>query len=73
MPGQVTIGDILAQYGESYISRNHICGQEKGIIRLLSVCRSQAMGSHFERCDQCSYLGGAFVCGGDECLSVLEC
>lgn len=60
MHGQVTIGDILAQYGESYITRNHICGQEKGIIRLLSMCRSQAMGSHFERCDQCSYIGKAF-------------
>jgi hypothetical protein len=60
MLGQVTIGDIMAQYGESYISRNHITGQEKGIIRLLSMCRSQAMGSHFEKCDQCSYLGKAF-------------
>jgi hypothetical protein len=52
MHGQITIGDILAQYGESYITRNHIIGQEKGLIRLLSMCRSQAMGSHFERCDQ---------------------
>lgn len=60
MQRQVTIGDILSQYGESYITRNHIGGQEKGIIRLLSMCRSQAMGSHFERCDQCHYLGMAF-------------
>lgn len=57
MHRQVTIGEILDQYGESYITRNHICGQEKGLIRLLSMCRTQAMGSHFEKCDQCGYLG----------------
>lgn len=50
----------MAQYGESYISQNHIGGQEKGLIRLLSICRTQAMGSHFEQCDQCSYMGMAF-------------
>lgn len=60
MHEQITIGAILAEYGESYISRNHIMGQEKGLIHLLSMCRTQAMGSHFERCDQCSYLGKAF-------------
>lgn len=60
MHGQVTIGDIMAQHGEQYITRHHISGQEKGIIRLLSMCRSQAMGSHFEKCNQCSYLGKAF-------------
>jgi hypothetical protein len=60
MQEQITIGDILAQYGESYISRNHIMGQEKGLIHLLSACRTQAMGSHFEKCDQCDYLAKAF-------------
>ncbi|HEX3008399.1 MAG TPA: IS91 family transposase [Bacteroidales bacterium] len=60
MQRQITIGDILAQYGEEYITRHHICGQQKGIIRLLAMCRSQAMGSHFERCDHCNYLGKAF-------------
>ena len=60
MHGQVTIGDILSEYGESYITRNHIMGQEKGLVHLLSMCRTQAMGSHFERCYQCSYLGKAF-------------
>ena len=59
MHGQVTIGEILDQYGESYITRNHISGQEKGLIRLLSMCGTQAMGSHFEKCDQCGYLTNA--------------
>jgi hypothetical protein len=70
MQPQITIGDILTQYGESYISRNPIGGQEKGIIRLLSMCRSQAMGCHFERCDRCNYLGKAFnSCRNRHCPS----
>jgi hypothetical protein len=59
MYGQVTIGEILDQYGEGYITRNHVWGQEKGLIRLLSMCRTQAMGRHYEKCDLCGYLGNA--------------
>lgn len=60
MQKQLTIGDILSEYGESYISRNNIKGQEKGLVHLLSSCRTQAMGSHFEKCDSCNYLGKAY-------------
>jgi hypothetical protein len=60
MLGQVTLGHIMDQYGERYIAKNHSSGQEKGIIRLLAMCRTQAMGSHFEKCDQCTYTGKAF-------------
>jgi hypothetical protein len=70
MQRQITIGDIFAQYGDSYISKNHIKGQEKGIILLLSLCRTQAIGSHFQKCDQCSYLGKAFnSCRNRHCPS----
>lgn len=57
MQNQITLGDIFDQYGESYITNNRITGQERGLIRLLSACRTDALGSHFERCDQCAYLG----------------
>lgn len=60
MQNQISMSDILSEYGERYISQNHIKGQEKGIIRLLASCRSIAMGSHYEKCDQCSYLGKAY-------------
>jgi hypothetical protein len=50
----------MYQYGESYISRNHPLPQEKGIIRLLSVCRTASLGSHFLKCDHCNYLGKAY-------------
>ena len=60
MQKQISFCDILNEYGEGYISRNHIKGQQKGIIRLLSACRSFALGSHYEKCDQCNYLGKSF-------------
>jgi len=60
MQKQINLSDILGKYGESYITRYNIKGQEKGIIRLLMACRSSAMGSHYEKCSHCSYLGKSF-------------
>lgn len=60
MQGQISLGDILAEYGDSYIDRNHIIGQEKGIVHLLTSCRTAALGSHFEKCDQCNYVGKSY-------------
>lgn len=57
MQKQINIGDIFSEHGESYINRNNIKGQEKGVIRLLSACRTDALGSHYEKCDKCDYLG----------------
>ena len=60
MQNQVDFSDILHEYGQEYISKNNIKGQQKGIIQLLSACRTAAMGSHFEKCDQCDYSGKAY-------------
>jgi len=60
MQKPITICDILREYGEAYISRNHIKGQEKGLVRLLSSCRTSAMGSHYEKCSHCQYQNKAY-------------
>jgi hypothetical protein len=60
MQQQISFCDILSEYGEDYISRNHIKGQQKGLIRLLSACRTDALGSHYQKCDSCNYLGKAY-------------
>jgi len=59
MQKQINLSDILNEYGESYITRDNIKGQQKGIIRLLMACRSAALGSHYEKCDACHYLSKA--------------
>lgn len=55
MSKEITIGEIFREYGEAYITRNRIKGQQKGLIRLLSACRTNALGNHFEQCTNCSY------------------
>lgn len=70
MPGQITLGDILNKYGGSYIGRNQISGQEKGLLHLLQACRTAALGSHFEKCDKCSYTGKSYnSCRNRHCPS----
>jgi len=56
MQKQITLQDVLDQYGEDYLRRNKTSAQQKGIIRLLMACRSGALGSHYNKCDSCSYL-----------------
>jgi hypothetical protein len=70
MQNQITIADILNEYGGSYITRNNIRGQQKGLIHLLSACHTSLLGRHFEKCDQCSYLGKAYnSCRNRHCPS----
>lgn len=70
MQNQITLGDILNEYGDSYISRNPVSGHEKGLLHLLPACRTAALGSHFEKCDKCSYTGKSYnSCRNRHCPS----
>ena len=60
MQNQITIADIFREHGGKYISQNKIQGQEKGIINLLSYCRTSALGSHYESCSHCEYFDKAY-------------
>lgn len=53
---KTTVCDILKEYGEHYICDNKIKGQQKGVIRLLSSCQTQALGSHYMKCNSCSHI-----------------
>jgi hypothetical protein len=59
MQGQITIGDIFAQYGGRYITGNKTTQQQRSIIHLLSSCGTSVLGCHFEQCDHCQYMGKA--------------
>jgi hypothetical protein len=70
MQEQITTTDILRVYGDGYIARNNIRGQQKGLIHLLSACHTPFLGSHFEKCDNCNYLGKAYnSCRNRHCPS----
>ena len=57
MQKQITLGDILAEHGGRYISQNRLPEEQRSLIHLLSACRTAGLGSHFEKCDHCSYVG----------------
>jgi hypothetical protein len=50
----------ISDQGPGNIHCHQIRGQKKGLIHLLSDCRTRFMGSHYEQCDQCSYNSMAF-------------
>lgn len=60
MQEKIGIGDIFREHGSGYVHKYGIKGQEKGLISLLAACRTQALGSHFEKCNHCGYLGKSF-------------
>lgn len=60
MPEPITLGSLLREYGGNYISQNRLPEDHRSLIQLLSACRTSGLGSHFERCDQCSYTAKSY-------------
>jgi len=70
MQKQITFGDILYEHGGRYISQNRVPEQQRSLIHLLSACRTGGLGSHFEKCDHCSYTGKSYnSCRNRHCPS----
>jgi hypothetical protein len=59
MQKQITLGHILTEHGGRYISQNRVPEEQRNLIHLLSACRTAGLGSHFEQCDHCNYVGKA--------------
>ena len=59
MQEQITVGSLLREYGGNYISQNWLPEEQRSLIHLLSACSTASLGSHFEKCDHCSYMGKA--------------
>ena len=60
MPQQITAGSLLQEYGAKYISQHKVTKEQRSLIHLLSACRIGGLGSHFEKCDHCSYTGKSY-------------
>jgi hypothetical protein len=60
MPQKITVGSLFREYGGNYISQNRVPEEQRSLIYLLSACRTAALGSHFEQCDQCSYTAKSY-------------
>jgi hypothetical protein len=51
----ITVCDVLRAHGARYIQKHKLQGEQKGIIKLLSNCKTGALGDHFRQCDHCDH------------------
>ena len=54
------LADVFRQYGESYQRTHRILACEQKVMRAVSVCRTQELGGHLDRCDACGFERPAY-------------
>jgi hypothetical protein len=54
------LADIFRQYGESYQRKHRLPASHRKVMRALSVCRTQELGGHLDRCDCCGFERPAY-------------
>jgi hypothetical protein len=54
------LADVFRQYGESYQRTHRISASEQKVMRAVSVCRTQELGGHLDRCDACGFERPAY-------------
>ena len=52
--------DIFRQYGESYRNTHRLPASYLKVMRAVSVCRTQELGGHLDRCDSCGFERPAY-------------
>ena len=54
------LADIFCRYGESYQRTHRISSSQQKVMRAVSVCRTQELGGHLDRCDACGFERPAY-------------
>src|SRR5688572_22618119 len=54
------LADVFRQYGESYQRTHRLLACEQKVVRAVSVCRTQELGGHLDRCDACCFERPAY-------------
>ena len=54
------LADVFRQYGESYQRTHRLLACEQKVVRAVSVCRTQELGGHLDRCDACGFERPAY-------------
>jgi Putative transposase/Transposase zinc-binding domain len=49
------LADIFRQYSESFQRIHRVSACEQKVVRAVSVCRTQELGGHLDRCDGCGF------------------
>jgi len=48
--------DIFAQYGKIYQIKHRLLANQSKVMRAIENCRTSALGSHLDECDECGFL-----------------
>lgn len=51
----VELQDILTQHGDAYRLNHSLAPQALKVMRAITLCRTAALGGHFDTCDACDY------------------
>jgi len=54
------LADIFRQYGEIYQRTHRLSASQQKVMRAVSVCRTQQLGGHLDRCDSCGFERPAY-------------
>jgi hypothetical protein len=54
------LADIFRRYGESYRKTHFLPASQRKVMRAVSVCRTQELGGHLDRCDACGFERPAY-------------
>lgn len=65
---QPELGDVFRLYGEDYCSRHKLSLKQHRVMRLISQCRTSALGAHVDRCSACGHQEISYnSCGDRHC------
>ena len=54
---KLEVADVLRRYGEAYREQHaaSLCTAQRRVMSAIELCRTAALGSHLEQCDQCQH------------------
>lgn len=58
--GRPELAHVFRQYGESYQRTHRLSASQPKVMRAVSVCRTQELGGHLDRCDACGFERPAY-------------
>ena len=58
--GRPELADIFRQHGESYRQTHRLATSQLKVMRAVSVCRTQELGGHLDRCNSCGFERPAY-------------
>jgi hypothetical protein len=58
--GRPELADVFRQYGENYQRTHRLSASQHKVMRAISVCRTQELGGHLDRCDACGFERPAY-------------